>query len=46
MAAEGADAVDALAVLTQVRHHLTLVDVCKNTVDMVQISKYAFPEFQ
>ncbi len=36
MAAEGADAVDALAVLTQVRHHLTLVDVCKNTVDMVK----------
>lgn len=29
MAAERADAVDALAVLTQVRHHLTLVDVCK-----------------
>ncbi len=41
MAAEGADAVDALAVLTQVRHHLALVDVCKNTVDMVKKSKYA-----
>lgn len=29
MAAEGADTVDALAVLTQVGHHHTLVDVCK-----------------